>query len=406
MVLKFLWPPTAPVPNNSQIISGGSTNGSRFTINEAGHTLTSLGWYRGDLGTTGPDFLRLWRVSDSAALVAIAATDTGQIGWNVTRLASPVALANGAAYIAGGSQLNGAKAWSRNVPVTADAPMTFVQHQFGAYGNAMPTGVVSNFEAGWMAILDEDSPVPGGAIVISGLTTADVNNQLSNWMSLSENTHDGDSAPIANHTLLGTIQSAIDSLTTTATNIKTTVDNIASGATTVVADVSGVLNRIGAIPAPFGSLVAWLNNLNATATTTLNNLSDALASGLSGLSDHIAGLPGGNGGATYVPDPGSWTLVAETDFDTNLAWDTPADVYVVAFDTVSSDLATANVAGVVALFRLAWWSPLAGDYARQRRFIDFPHSHLEDGGRRMPGLLLSASRGATGHVQAWTKPVA
>jgi hypothetical protein len=95
-------------------------------------------------------------------------------------------------------------------------------------------------------------------------------------------------------------------------------------------------------------------------------------------------------------------MVDSTTFDTNLAWDVPADLYVVTFTDLGSNRINTVVAGVDISYRLAWWCPLAGAFGQERRFIDTPQYHCYDGGRRMPGLLLHSGAGGAGTVQAWT----
>jgi hypothetical protein len=102
------------------------------------------------------------------------------------------------------------------------------------------------------------------------------------------------------------------------------------------------------------------------------------------------------------PVPADWTLVDETDFDTNLAWNVTADVYTVSFSDLGAGSINTVIDTVDVSYRLAWWAPWNGTSARDRRFIDFLEAQLYDGGVRMPGLVLHSPQGASGHIQAWT----
>lgn len=97
-----------------------------------------------------------------------------------------------------------------------------------------------------------------------------------------------------------------------------------------------------------------------------------------------------------------WTLVDETDFDTNLAWGVAADVYTVSFSDLGSGSVNTVIDTVDVSYRLAWWAPWNGSASRDRRFIDFPGAQLYDGGVRMPGVVIHSPQGAQGHIQAWT----
>jgi len=143
------------------------------------------------------------------------------------------------------------------------------------------------------------------------------------------------------------------------------------------------------------------------------------------VSARLTGASGGGGSAFYGPDgtqvaagveallarstnaqvgfpAAPWEMTAETDWDDAIAWDQPADLYVVTFTSTPPTIPDNGRAGVPVRYRLAWWTPLNGTFAQERRWIDFENAHLVDPAGRMPGLLLQTYTSGGGHLQAWT----
>jgi hypothetical protein len=177
------------------------------------------------------------------------------------------------------------------------------------------------------------------------------------------------------------------------------------------------------------NLTGGLQALSDSLAHTIQMASDWLASGsttiFTDLKNRILGASGGGGSAFYgaggtqvaegveallarstnaqVGFPASpWEMTAETDFDGCLAWAQPADLYTVTFATTPPTIPNNGQCGVPVRYRLAWWTPLNGEFAQERHWIDFEKSHLVDPAGRMPGLLLQTYLGGGGHVEAWT----
>ncbi len=110
-------------------------------------------------------------------------------------------------------------------------------------------------------------------------------------------------------------------------------------------------------------------------------------------------------GIVDYPGGVGWQLVDETDFQDDLAWTVPADLYVVSISTVPASVPDVEVAGVHWLPRLGWWAELNNQHAGERRFLDRQLSLLHDGRRRLAGLWLHCRTGTQGHVQAWQRVI-
>jgi len=174
-----------------------------------------------------------------------------------------------------------------------------------------------------------------------------------------------------------------------------------------------------------GGLQALSDSLAHTIQMASDYFAGRTATYFTDLKNRLIGASGGGGSAFFGPAgtqvsagveallarstnaqvgfPASpWEMTAETDFDDALAWAQPADLYVVTFATIPPTSPDNGRAGVPVHYRLAWWSPLNGTFAQERRWIDFTSEHLVNPAGRMPGLLLQTYEGGTGHVQAWT----
>jgi len=176
------------------------------------------------------------------------------------------------------------------------------------------------------------------------------------------------------------------------------------------------------------NLAGGLQALSDSLAHTIQMASDWFAGGSStiftDLKNRLLGASGGGGSAFYGPDgtqvsagveallarstnaqvgfPASpWAMTDETDWDDCIVWPVPADLYVVTVTTVPPLIPDNGRCGVPVRYRLAWWTPLNGEFAQERRWIDFEKVHLVDPAGRMPGLLLQTYQGGAGHVQAW-----
>lgn len=217
----------------------------------------------------------------------------------------------------------------------------------------------------------------------AGINPRSLNNGLADWLiSTGDNTHQTDGLPWL-------IKTELDAT-------KTLVDGISTATTAASSSGTGLT---GFLVAMTPSVLAAMGTFFANSNTVLEG-SGAGGGGtaFTAISHQIA--------STIVPAgsfPGTgWAMTAETDFTDAIAYSQPADLYVVDIYTSDPALGGATFDGVDAIFRLGWWTPLNGTYLQERRFFDFAHVHLVDGGRRMNGALIALPRTGTGHVQAWT----
>jgi hypothetical protein len=182
------------------------------------------------------------------------------------------------------------------------------------------------------------------------------------------------------------------------------------------------------------NLAGGLQALSDSLAHTIQMASDWLASGsttiFTDLKNRILGASGGGGSAFYGPDgtqvadgveqllarpaataasnpapgtfPGTgWTLTDETDFTLCIAYDQPADLYVITCDETTIAPKPEEACGVTRYSHLLWHALLNGDFLQERHFGDFAKLHVADGGRRMPGLYVKIYAGGNGHIQAW-----
>lgn len=260
-------------------------------------------------------------------------------------------------------------------------------YQIGSTGN--PAGFASS-AAGYGCDLVVSQDGGGGG----GLTTpGDVDNSLASWLSSDGATqqHESDGLPSL------TYQAVTDS-------------------TNGLAAIKGAVNSANT------SLATLLQRLSSALVDTINaipgavqGVSDQLAAGLQSLSDGLVDLLNGQqatnsgtgGGALGAISGRSgfptvlWTLVDEVDFTTAKSWDVGADLYVLDVGDIPPYVNTVDVDGASWRPRLGWWAIRNGDHFEDRRFVNWEHCHLVDGGRRMPGVVVRLEPGATGHLQAW-----
>lgn len=354
--------------------------------------LSQLRWYRVQAGSANaPTTLRIWRADTSQVVyTAGSVPDNNAVGWQTHTLSPTVTLAPGIEYRVAACWPAGSKqpyfttlpsppsglAWSSTV------------RRFNSGACAFPATTNANAE---YEAVDVGVDITPGTIPQTPATYADLLNQLAAWLiSTGDNTHQVDGLPWL---------------------IKGVVDAVAAELSTVHGVVDAVEDLVDGLPTPINTILSWgLSGTQADIDTILtwialaeSQLTGASAGGgsaFSALADQIASATSPLSPVQF-PSTG-WAQVADTTFDTSLAWAQAADLYVVTFTDLGSNIVNTVAAGIDVSYRLAWWTPLNGGFSRERRFIDFLDSHLEDGGRRMPGLLLHSPAGGTGTVQAWT----
>jgi len=326
--------------------------------------------------------------------VVLHPSDNGSVGWHRCDLASPLLIPGGteiqiAGFLPTGCHLD----WNNGaVPTPPPGFSWFNGHHrmFQASSSVAfcPSGD-NNFFYLIDPIFDTDAIVPAPST--SGDVTSAVDNGLADWLSEADHTHGaGDGMPY------DTWQTGLD------TNTK----------------VSSGLNLAG-------GMQALSDSLAHTPQMASDYVAGRTATYFTPLKNRLIGASGGGGSAFFGPDgtqvsagveallarstnaqvgfpAAPWAKTAETDFDGCLAWDEPADLYTVAFATTPPTIPDNGQCGVPVRYRLAWWTPLNGDFAQERRWIDFEKAHLVNPAGRMPGLLLQTYLGGTGHVEAWT----
>lgn len=389
--------PTGAV--NSSAAGVNYTGGLAFQVSTP-KTIDKLSWWRQGASGTKPSNLRLWNANTGTEIGRCSTvTDDGATGWQDCALDANVAVYPGTRY----------KVSEDNVTSTPDGGCTVTgTPATGDYfffspvitGYKVPAGYgFPNFDDtnGYIRGLDAHTLI--GDIPPTEPTTAD---QLTDWLAdTSDNTHK-DTSPVPG--LPWTTKQAVDAAAVTGDDTNTKVSN--------------GLNFAGG-----------LQQLSDDLAHTLQMASDWLASGsttiFTDLKNRILGASGGGGSAFFGPDgtqvsagveallqrstnaqvgfpAAPWTLVDESDWDDAIAWAVPADLYVVTVTTLPAGAVDNGRAGVPVYYRLAWWTPLNGTFAQERRWLDFASGHLIDPAGRMPGLLLQTYQGGAGHLQAWT----
>lgn len=238
----------------------------------------------------------------------------------------------------------------------------------------------------------------GGTQTPGGGGTPSITADLAAWLSTDAavQTHEADGLPYAT---------------------KAALDSLAGDVATIAGEVDGLHAKISADgvtwDAKLGPLQLYggVTNLGISAgleivrTDVAGKASQSSVDGLATESSAVAAavalmLALRRNALTDFPSS-PWVNTASIAFDTDLAWSEPADLYVVTFADLGSNRVNTVVAGVDVSYRLAWWCPLIGAFAQQRRFIDTPSAHLWENGIRMPGLLLRSGAGGSGTVDAW-----
>jgi len=387
-----------------------------FTLSEDGY-LQTLEWYRVNAGTTNrPVALRLWRVSDQASIAqAVQIPDNGAIGWQTYIVGDAISLVAGvhyrcsATFAWNGNNLH-AEAVGPGVP-PAPTPLSFGDPHCWlgkSYGNNNPVfpnlAQVNTLRYGVGVEVTSFNPVTTPPPIPA--SPAD----LAAWFSAvpETNTHQTDLPWLTRAAAVNGETNTTTLLSRISANLETTVNSIwssvGSGLGAAVSAVDAVVDTIAdgtatwptAVSTALGNLQGWASD-QADWLVSVGNWTGL---GWVTFYGEFLSFLGSIGGQVPLPGAG-WSLIDTTNFDTDLAWDQPADLYVVDFTDLGSNIVHTVVAGVDVSYRLAWWSPLDSSQAQGRRFVDFPTCQLSDGGRRMPGLLLRSGAGGSGTVQAW-----
>lgn len=399
-------------------VGGAGTNaysyGAPFKVS-ADCACTKIGWYRPSAGAQSPTMLRLYNRSTGGLMYDCSPVPASSgTGWKEFTFQTPIALVTTAEYMVvagypdGGGEASDVAANWPSLPSGFAAPTNYRAYASGS--NSYPTSSDSSYFYGLSATIDTSQT---GSQVTPPTTSGEVQEALSAWLSSTGNDYPTTSTP---YLAYQDTQTIVDVLGGASSNWAGTVSTI----------IGAIKDQTDLLPAGIAQLTnAWLDDLLDQATSA-NDLVQQIVAGTAGIRvaldgggssfgstydqvDAIAGqvaqlLADGEQLATYADFPGApWTMTDEQAFDTNLAYAEPAHLYVVSFSDLGSNVVNTTVSGVDVSYRLAWWTPLAGANAHQRRFIDTPAAHLYDNGHRMPGILLCSQAGGSGTIQAWSR---
>lgn len=394
---NFVGPPGAVGPPGIDV-----TEGSAFSVS-SGAGATGIRWYAVDSNTAHkPSALDLWDgVSGSQLAHVTTITHPGTIGWHTVALGAPVQLTPGRRYVVSMTIANGSSLWGRTSTNAAATPPlqwaatpAVTANGASTYPNTPLTNI---FE--WVDVVADDTQGAAGGTGTSvdySQAVQAASQALNSWLSTTGNDFPAISTPYLNKALL-------DALTTAVGNVPKATDDPWTAAVKLW-QIAGALTDL--------EIAAW-NTFAQRAPGQLTGGSGGggsafFASGgrqvAQAASDtlDVAQLLLALRRNALVDFPGApWVMADETAFSGDIAYAQEADMYVVTFTDLGSNIVNTVAAGVDVSYRLAWWTPLIGAFAQQRRFIDTPSAHLWLDGTRLPGVLLHSPAGAAGTIQAW-----
>lgn len=382
-----MWPIT-PLPNASQAFAGTQI-GNNFTAS-ASQDVDVFTYYRSVLSDGAPSYLRLWNVTDAVSIIELTApTDPGGTGWLEFPMGATHTLVTGKTYCVTYFVQGGNTGWGWSTgPPTPNSPFTVTGVRFNGDHTTIPTSV-SSWEAAAVGVGQASGGGGGGTATLNDADIALIDGDLAKWLSANSTTN--------------TQHSDIPWLTW---------QTVTSG-----------LNLAG-------GLQALSDSLAHTIQMASDYFAGRTATYFTDLKNRLIGASGGGGSAFYGPDgtqvadgveqllarpaptavsnpapgtfPGAgWTMTDETDFTLCVAYDQPADLYVITCDEATIAPKPEEACGVTRYRHLLWHAILNGDFLQERHFGDFAKLHVTDGGRRMPGLYVKIYAGGDGHIQAW-----
>lgn len=374
---------------------GGSTYeiGMRFHVT-ADTTILSLRWWRSVTGAgIAPEIVRLWRESDITELGRLTSVpDDGAVGWQSADLDTPIDLVASTIYVVTGYFPGAGGQPSGAGPVTPDAPFVF-EANYRAY-HATTSGFPASNDAGSYigvdAVAGVAPPDPGDPATIG---------DLSAWLStdVDVNTHQEDGLPWRTDANVTTLKGEAEGGSGFAA-IKGVVDTIATGVGTLLTRWSAAIATT--VQTTSDNVATLLTRWSASLAAALQAMSDDFASFFATTGGTAGGPTGALSGRTAFPTM-LWTLVDETDFTFQISWDVPADLYTISLTGIPSRINTVDVDGATWRPRVGWWATRNGDLLGARSFLSWENEYVEDGGRRMPGIVIRTQPEIAGHVQAW-----
>ena len=385
--------------NNNWASSSGSSSSGVYTLgNRFGCTtaqpVTGLRWYR---DTTGPNAKKPSRLALYTAGGTLLAeilthiTDSGVIGWQTTGLPATVDLATGTTYIVA-MDWPSDEGWRWIARGSLNAPPSGFLWDDEVRAYTTPAGFPATHDnsLAWAVDIETGGMLGGGA----GSGDPTLTGDLASWLSNNPlvNSHQSDGIPWLDHMTLGDV-------------LSNTI-GILAGLAGVNEDVATLMARIGAftgttLAAEIAAIKSLVNAIRGAVIDADNNKVVDLVGELTPLVGAVSRQTAVQ--RDFVPIPGAgWALSDETDVDRVIAWDVPADAYTLVVTTPPPKPVPVDVAGAQWLPRLGWWAPLNGTQLRERRFIDWTETQLDQWPRRLPGIVVWLEPGTVAHLQAWT----
>jgi hypothetical protein len=376
-------------------------NSSAYEVGMAFHvsggfTVSSLQWFRYQTGSqVAPEIVRLWNADTSTELARLTSIpDDGTVAWQAANLATPVDLVVGTNYIVSAYFPGTAGQPSRSTPGVPTSPVVLATN-FRRY-LAGTAGLPTSADAGSYIAVDI------GGLIVPGPNDPPTQGSIGalgdDWLSSDPtlNTHQDDLPwrTDANVTILRGEAEGASGFAAIKSVVDTIATSVGSGLRTAVTTLS-----------------TNLATANAALVHAADTWSDALAAALQAMSDDFASFFATTGGTAGGPTGALsgrsafptelWTLVDETDFTFQISWDVPADLYTISLTGIPARINTVDVDGAIWRPRVGWWATRNGDLLGARSFLSWGNEYVEDGGRRMPGIVIRTQPEIAGHVQAW-----
>lgn len=409
--MAHLWPLVA-TPGGNWSIGQPHWSANKFHVTTTGQQVTQLGYYVGGTGANGPDQISLVNPATGASLATTTPSYPTSAGWHYVDVQAVDLVQNQVYAVVQHVPANTTYYFTNGGPVP-EAPIVLDSHWWD-YNN-IPTGAMGgNQDSSYATCSVTVAAAPTGGGGGGSFTITDVDNDIKTWLSATPETNQ-------HHTdLPWTTKAGVDTLNgsvgtpsdTGNTSLWGKYNQLAQGlgadANGYYANLKGLITTIKSVTDTLPTPIARLSAIVLDHyTADINSILSTLNSVLSGVNSNagvgtfaVDVLAGRSGFPSGTPNH-AWTMTAQTDFDTSLAWAEPADLYVAHISSVPAGVGTTDFAGLTFHHRLGSWCVLNGSLGSTRRFLEFQDQVLDDGGRRMPGLALKCKQGTIGTVQAW-----
>lgn len=363
--------------------------------------ISTLDWLRNSTSAgIAPDRLRLYDAASGQIVAAVTSgmADNGSVGWQRTVLGTPATVYANRTYkiAANWAGTSHHTSWGTAIQGGGNYPITVANPERSYhYGGTVVSGATSDNGA----VFGVDVTYTPGSLPPPGtITNSDLDADLATWLS-------GDSGTNEHHTdtpydthlkavetnALAAGASGFDAIKAAADTIATSVG---SGLGAAVAGIGTTLGTVNA------NVVTLMNRWSASLATSLQALSDDFATFFNTVGGTAGGPTGALSGRSAFPT-GLWTMADETDFTFQISWNVPADLYTISLTGIPARINTVDVDGATWRPRVGWWALRNGDLLGARRFLSWESEYVEDGGRRMPGVVIRTQPEIAGHVQAW-----